>query len=180
MHTDMQVPGLKWCMNNNTFSRVAVQMGGCRVAHLVISSVIYLSEQTTHSTSEAGDLLVTTVSNMSNVQLSLKDFESCQLMRAPHRSEARGVRECGGQQTGIRDSPASSLTTFKTAPCISSLVSLSLSLLISSPPSVQALFVYYISPTQGKWTLSPSTSRIWAALRHSDVQTERPMRQWCI
>lgn len=34
-------------------------------------------------------------SNMSNVQLSLKDFESCQLMPAPHRSEARGVRECG-------------------------------------------------------------------------------------
>lgn len=142
----MQVPGLKWCMNNNTFSRVAVQMGGCRVAHLVISSVIYLSEQTTHSTSEAGDLLVTTVSNMSNVQLSLKDFESCQLMRAPHRSEARGVRECGGQQTGIRDSPASSLTTFKTAPCISSLVSLSLSFNILptfSPGSICILHFTY-------------------------------------
>ncbi len=47
-------------------------VAGCSFV-IQASSVIYPSEQIASSTSEAGDLLVTTVSNMSNVQLSLKD-----------------------------------------------------------------------------------------------------------
>lgn len=35
------------------------------------------------------------------------------------------------------------------------------------------ILAYYISPTQRKWILFPSTSRIWAALWHSDGETER-------
>jgi len=59
-------------------------------------------------------------------------------------------------------------------PCLSSWFSNTRSL--PSPPYAHQL-VYYISPTQRKWTLFPSTSKTWAAPRHSDVQTDRPVRQ---
>lgn len=68
------------------------------------------------------------------------------------------------QRTGTRCTPASSLTT------------LLFYLLIYCPPtfcsSAWDLLVYYISPTQRKLTLFPSTSRTWAALRYSDVQAK--------
>lgn len=143
------------------------------------SSVIFLSEQTTRGTSESDDLLVTTVSNMSNIQLSPRGSQSCQSMPAPHRSQPLGVWECGGQHTGTRRPPASSLTTFKTTLCLSPQFFCFFIALPTLWSSAQVLLVYYISPTQRKWTLFPSTSKdlgCTQAFRCADWKTRETMR----
>lgn len=156
----------KWHMH--IFSREAVQTYGCRLFQFYETLSIVRTSRW-----PAGHQTVKHVKcpAESKRHVELPIHASTSHITAP------GDWQGGGQHTApacviANNFERKSTLTFSIPPLFS----------LPSPPyglqPFSPLLVYYISPTQRKWTLFPSTSRTWAALRHSDVQTERPARPW--
>lgn len=143
------------------FPKVAVQMGGCRLFICDLSFQCHLSVRTNNTRHIRGRR----PAGHHNVKHVKYPAESKRLSELPINASTSQITAPGGlrvwRSTHRHQTPACVIATnFQNNTMdISSVLLLFFIALPTLWSSAQVLLVYYISPTQRKWTLFPSTSK---------------------